>query len=108
MAKVPGTRSGRRASSKSDEYSEVEARLPRLIKIAFDAYCARASAPEPENIKEFVAGQAACRAALAHFMLLVRLSDRLSRRKDSTGDAQDDIATMILEARAALGKEDPV
>jgi hypothetical protein len=108
MAKVPGTRSGRRASSTTDEYSEVEARLPRLIKLAFDAYCARASAPEPENTKEFVAGQAACRAALAHFMLLVRLSDRLSRRKEPTADAQDAIENMILEARAALGDKDPV
>jgi hypothetical protein len=108
MAKVPGTRSGRRASSNGDEYSEVEARLPRLIKVAFDAYCARASAPEPANTKEFVANQAACRAALAHFMLLVRLSDCLSRRKHATADAADDIDTLILEARSALKKEDLV
>jgi hypothetical protein len=108
MAKVPGIRSGRRASSTSDEYSDVEARLPRLIKLAFDAYCARASAPEPVNTKEFVAGQAACRAALAHFMLLVRLSDSLSRRKEGPAEAQDAIDTMILEARAALGDKDPV
>lgn len=91
---------------KSDEYFDVEAKLPRLMRLAFDAYCARVSALQAENTKEFVAGQAACRAALAHFMLLVRLSDRLSRRNEAAADPQDDIDNMILEARVALGKQE--
>lgn len=93
---------------KTDEYCDVEARLPRLMRLAFDAYCARVSALEFQNTKEFVAGQAACRAALAHFMLLVRLSDRLSRRTEAEADGQDDIDNMILEARVALRKEESV
>ena len=106
MAKASGSRSARRARSETDDYAEVEARLPRLIRLAFDAYCARACAPESENAKEFVAGQAACRAALAHFMLLVRLSERLARRREAvSGSQDDDIGDMILEARAALDKE---
>lgn len=107
MAKAPGSRPAHRACSKTDEYAEIEARLPRLMRLAFDAYCARASAAGAESAKEFVAGQAACRAALAHFMLLVRLSDRLSRRREAVSGAQDDddIDNMILEARAALDKE---
>lgn len=76
------------------------------MRLAFEAYCSRASATRSENAKEFVAGQAACRAALAHFMLLVRLSDRLSRRKEAVpGSRDDDLDNMILEARAALDKE---
>lgn len=106
MTKVLGARPTHRATSKNDAYSEVEAKLPRLIKLAFDTYCARASAQESENTKDFVASQTACRAALAHFLLLVRLSDSLSRRRGESADAQDDMDNMVLEARAALGRED--
>ena len=70
MTKASSSRSQRRAGSKTDDYAQVEARLPRLMRLAFDAYCARASAPESGNDTEFVAGQAACRASLAHFMLI--------------------------------------
>lgn len=106
MTKASSSRSQRRAGGKTGDYAEVEARLPRLMRLAFDAYCARASAPESGNDKEFVAGQAACRAALAHFMLLVRLSDRLSRRKGAPSGSEDnDIEDIILEARAALAKD---
>lgn len=106
MVKASGIRSTRRANSKTDDYAEVEARLPRLMRLAFDAYCTRASASAGDNAKEFVAGQAACRAALAHFMLLVRPSDRLSRRKTNASSCEDDeLNTMILEARAALEQE---
>jgi hypothetical protein len=78
------------------------------MRLAFEAYCSRASATRSENAKEFVASQAACRAALAHFMLLIRLSERLSRRRKEavpgSGD-DEDLDNMILEARAALDKE---
>ena len=103
---MPSSRSASRAGRKNDDYAEVEARLPRLMRLAFDAYCTRASAPEGESAKEFVAGQAACRAALTHFMLLVRLSDRLSRKGGKDKHSQDeDIEQFIREARSALEEE---
>lgn len=106
MAKASGSRSARRSSSKTDDYAEVEARLPRLMRLAFDAYCIRASAPESDNAKEFVAGQAACRAALAHVMLLIRLSDRLSRcRKKASSSQDEEISKIIIEARSALARD---
>lgn len=106
MEKTSGSRPARRAIRMTAGYEEVEARLPRLMRLAFDAYCARAAAAEGDNVKEFVAGQAACRAALAHFMLLLRLSDRLSRQnKTSPSSRDEEIENIIVEARSALARD---
>ncbi len=82
---------------------DFDADISLLLHHAFEAYRARVLVGFPSDAKEFVSAQAACRAALAHVMLLLRLEERLSKgksdRPDEEGDGLDEI---ISEARAAL------
>lgn len=79
------------------------ARLPRLLEKALATYAYFANTPPPENVKEFAAFQASCRAALAHVHLLVRLAE-WARAGDTGGGfgAETPIDQLIEQAEAAL------
>ena len=83
------------------------ARLPRLLEKALSTYAYFANTPPPENVKEFAAFQASCRAALAHVHLLVKLAE-CARAGDASGyDADKQIDQLIEEAEAALARYPP-
>lgn len=82
---------------------DFDADVPLLLHHAFEAYRARVLVGFPSDAKEFVSAQAACRAALAHVMLLLRLEERLSKGKSDRSDEEGvGLDEMISEARTAV------
>lgn len=88
--------------SASDLYGDV----PVLLKHVFLAYRARVLSGFPLDAKEFAAAHAACRAALAHFMLLLRLAERFAGPDGSSAEAET-FNVLIAEARSALKAVEP-
>lgn len=87
------------------------ARLPGRAAAAVADYEGFASQPAPDDAKGFAAHHAACKAALAHVEVLVKLlrwaAPDTARAGDGAADAEaDDLARLIAEARAALSEDD--
>ncbi|MBI2235781.1 MAG: hypothetical protein HYU60_02290 [Magnetospirillum sp.] len=80
----------------------LKGRLPARIRAAVEGYEAFAGAEAPADAKGFAAWHAACKAALAHVDLLVKLA----RWAEGGGEAEavpgDGLDRLLAEARAAL------
>ncbi len=81
---------------------KLAAQLPALIDTAVESYRRFALAEAPPDAKGYAAQQAACKAALAHLDLLLRLARALLPKSEAAGRAPD-IETLIAEARAKAG-----
>ena len=79
--------------------------LPALIDTAVESYRRFALADAPEDAKGYAAQQTACKAALAHLDLLLRLA-RALLPKSAAAERAPDLETLIAEARAAAGLEE--
>lgn len=75
--------------------------LPGLIDAAVESYRRFAEAEPPGDAKSYAARQAACKAALAHLDLLLRLARMLLPR--AAPEYAPDLETLIAEARARAG-----
>lgn len=81
--------------------------LPDRIAAAVDSYGRFAAAEAPEDAKGFAAHHAACRAALAHMDLLVKLARWAEAGQDDAPPAEDDsLDRLLAEARSALDDMD--
>lgn len=84
----------------------VSAEIDRAIERVVSAYQAfAASAPMVTDAKEFAAHHAACKAALAHLDLLLKIA-RITEVPTTEGQADDERLALVAEARAALGSDD--
>lgn len=89
----------------SDIYEIISAELPGILYRTFLAYRARALADIPLDTREFNGVQAACRSALAHLMLIIKLRDKLSQHESRCHNAKEDhLSALISEAREQLYK----
>lgn len=79
--------------------------LPGRIQAALTAYEAFAGADPPADAKAFAAHHAACKAALAHADMLVRLLKWAEGAAAGPEDRGDDVAALLARARAALGPD---
>lgn len=86
------------------------ARLPARAAAAVAEYEAFAQQPPPDDAKGFAAHHAACKAALAHVEVLVKLLRWAAPADTATRAAAeqeaDDLARLIAEARAAMTEDD--
>lgn len=83
--------------------TDINADLPLLLHHAYQAYRTRALAGFPPDAKEFTSAQGACRAALAHVMLLLRLEERVARNRcGGAFEEVDGLPELIAQARIAL------
>lgn len=79
----------------------------RVSEKALSTYAYFVTTPPPDNLKEFAAFQASCRAALAHVHLLIKLAE-WARAGDSSGvGAEASIGRLIEEAEAAIDTYPP-
>jgi hypothetical protein len=107
MSLLPNTYVSQRSRPLERVYDDIHRRLPVLIENAFHSYRAQALADFPNEAKNFAAAHAACRAALDHLMMLLRLADVLSKCKISCDKSSDESPKkLICQARAALKKGD--
>jgi len=99
------TKRGNRAPDLETLRKDLAGRLPPLIEKAFTDYGTFATIEIPEAAKDFTAHQAACRAALAHIDLLVKLARWAETGEGDTSplDTAPDIEGLVAKARAALG-----
>lgn len=72
---------------------------PELLSAAVASYRDFAGAPVPTDAKGFAAHHAACKAALAHVEVLLRLGRSLNAPPESDRSAHEGLVT---RARAAL------
>ena len=79
--------------------------LPALIDTAVESYRRFALAEPPDDAKGYAAQQTACKAALAHLDLLLRLA-RALLPTSTAAERAPDLETLIAEARAAAGLDD--
>jgi len=80
--------------------TDLHRKLPKLVFEALVTYQRFSAGPPPEDAKAFTAYQTACRAALAHLHLLVKLADFTSA---GANDAEDqDLNELIEAARTAV------
>lgn len=79
--------------------------LPALIDTAVESYRRFALAEPPGDAKGYAAQQTACKAALAHLDLLLRLA-RALLPKSAAAERAPDLESLIAEARAAAGLDD--
>jgi hypothetical protein len=86
----------RSATQMSSEH--VATRLKQLAEQVAESYCAFAVGPAPDDPKAFAAHHTACKAALAHLELLLKLSRAIA--PDSAADQQP--LLLIADARRAL------
>lgn len=84
----------------------VSAEIDRAIERVVSAYQAfAASAPAVTDAKEFAAHHAACKAALAHLDLLLKIA-KITEVPATAGQADDERLALVAEARAALCSND--
>ena len=83
---------------------ELQETLPGLIEVATHSYQTFVATPPPDDARGFTAYQAACRSALTHLQLLIKLSGwaetGITDGENLTGD--DELRGLISDARAAL------
>lgn len=79
--------------------------LTILLLMAFKEYTKRVAQEFPDDSKDFVAAQNACRAALNHVIILHRFAEKFSQPvfEDSARHAFE-VDSLIEEARADLAR----
>ncbi len=78
--------------------ARLASRLAHLAEEVAESYCVFAASPVPEEPKAFAAHHAACKAALAHLDLLLRLI----RSATPTISETEPPMALIIDARRAL------
>lgn len=82
----------------------VATQVDQAIERAIASYHAFAQAePQSTDPKEFAAHHAACKAALAHLDLLLKIARITQTPAPGTGDTADDRLATLAEAREAVG-----
>ncbi len=81
---------------------QIHAALPGLMEKALIGYRHFAAETQPRDPKGFAAHHAACRAALSHMELLVRLARWAETNEGNDEEINEDMAKLIAEARTAL------
>lgn len=82
----------------------VAAQVDQAIERAIASYHAFAKdEPHSTDPKEFAAHHAACKAALAHLDLLLKIARITETPAPGTGGTQDDRLQLVAEARVAIG-----
>ncbi|CAA7617662.1 hypothetical protein [Magnetospirillum sp. UT-4] len=82
--------------------AELAAQLPGRIRQALESYDRFSADEPPADAKGFAAWQAAAKAALGHVEVLVKLARWASGQGESAAAADDPVAGLLAEARAAL------
>lgn len=91
------------AAAEDEVFRRIRSGVPEALDRAYQAYKGRVVAGSPADAKEFTSAQAACRAALTHVMLLLKLNQQLARsRCGGPEEETDDLDALVSEARAAL------
>lgn len=95
-----------------DLKGSLAARLPERAAAAVAAYDAFSASPAPDDAKGFAAHHAACKAALAHVEVLVKLlrwaappAVAAAGGAGGGGDGDDDLARLIAAARSAMTED---
>lgn len=84
----------------------VAAEIDRAIERVVASYRAFASAqPIATDAKEFAAHHAACKAALAHLDLLLKIA-KITETPAANGQTDDERLALVAEARAAVCPDD--
>ncbi|MBR7158349.1 MAG: hypothetical protein IKD08_01540 [Alphaproteobacteria bacterium] len=78
--------------------------LPERIAGVIADYEEFASLQTPEDAKGFAAHHAACKAAIAHVELLLKLAKW--SEEENSGESGEDLSALIAKARAALDTMD--
>ena len=88
--------------------SEIAKALPRAIKTALTSYQRFTAAEEIEDAKSFKAHHDACKVAIAHIDLLIKLAEWVSVGAETNQDESDDalMSRMIESAREVRRYED--
>lgn len=82
----------------------IATQVDQAIERAIASYHAFArDEPQSTDPKEFAAHHAACKAALAHLDLLLKIARITETPAPGAGDAPDDRLAMVAEARTAVG-----
>lgn len=85
----------------------IAAQVDQAIERAIASYHAFArTEPMSADPKEFAAHHAACKAALAHLDLLLKIARITETPAPGATDAADDRLAMLSKARAAVGGAD--
>ncbi len=84
--------------------TQVLAMLPGLMGKAMTSYRRFAAAQQPKDPKGFATHHAACRAALAHMELLIRLARWAETNEVGNEESNEDVTKLIAEARAAMAE----
>lgn len=95
-----------------DLKTALAARLPERAAAAVAAYDAFSASPAPDDAKGFAAHHAACKAALAHVEVLVKLlrwaappAAPAVAVTGGAGGGDDDLARLIAAARSAMTED---
>ncbi len=84
----------------------VSAEIERAIERVISSYQAFASsAPIATDAKDFAAHHAACKAALAHLDLLLKIA-KITEVPTTGGQGEDERLALVAEARAAVCADD--
>lgn len=105
MAAPPRTRRSRKVDGATLR-DGLRRDLPARITAALKAYAAFAGGDCPDDPKAFAAHHAACRAALAHAEMLVKLLKWAEGGEAVGAEEGDDVAALLARARAALTDDD--
>jgi hypothetical protein len=82
----------------------VAAQVDQAIERAIASYQAFAKEqPHGTDAKEFAAHHAACKAALAHLDLLLKIARITETPAPGAGDPHDDRLALVAQAREAVG-----
>lgn len=86
---------------------ELVEKLPHLLSRALKNYRRFTEAQAPADIKTFTAHQAACRGALLHLHLLIRLTKWAAEKSASSSGPfdQTELARLVEEAEAEIGRD---
>lgn len=89
-----------------DLKGSLAARLPERAAAAVAAYDAFSATPAPDDAKGFAAHHAACKAALGHAEMLVKLLKWSEGEAAPAEGADGDLGTLLARARQALGPDE--
>lgn len=95
-------RRGPRESPGAAGHEVLKRALPGAIRRAVRNYRGVAFADPPEDAKELQQHQAACKAALQHIEMLMKLAASVDAVAGPTGGADTDTASVVARAEAAV------
>lgn len=97
----------RRAVRGDDLRAGLATRLPGRIRDLLGEYDTFAGAPAPEDAKGYVAHHAACKAALQHADMLIKLLRWAEGGEPEAPSAEaDDLGRLLARARQAVDEEE--